>query len=97
MRVKVDRAKVWCFEVWNKDKQKLVPKTNGVKPIPKPVMQEYERDNGKGVYYILNTILEFVPGLVDADGDDDYMELAKLRGDHNERWFILRQHLGKLS
>ena len=98
MQVKADpRAKTWVFQVWNEIQGKLVEKRNDVKPVGKPIMQEYFTKEDKRLTYALGTQLRFLIDPEDADGSIDYMELASVKGDRGQRLFMARPDLMKLA
>lgn len=98
MRVKADpHCKVWCFQVWNAEKGKLIEKRNSVEPVGQPIMQEYFDDDDKRTTFNKGLVLTFLVNVVNADGPIDFMELADTRGDHNVRLFVKRIDLGKLE
>lgn len=98
MQVKADpHCKVWCFQVWNETKGKVIEKRNDVLPVGQPIMQEYFDDDDKRTTFNKGLILTFLKDLVNADGPIDFMELANAKGAHDVSLFVKRTDLSKLE
>lgn len=82
------RAKVYCFQVWNEDQGKVVEKRNKEQ---KPIMQEYLDDDGKRITYDRGDKVVTYKAITDTDGSTpDCYKIYNYFGDHRVELFLLK-------
>ncbi len=95
------RTNARCFEVWNEDQKRLIPKTD-TSSYHKPIMVFYQRPgsgsltSGRVQIEKSENILVF-PEVVTAAGGERFHEIYMLRGEHNERLFLPKASLIKVA
>jgi hypothetical protein len=93
MTVKEDpRTKAWCFEVWNENRQELVPKVDGA---GKPIIQEYLDKTGKRITFDKGVQVRTYREVTTATGGGLYHRISNRGGDRGQMLFLLKAHMMK--